>query len=460
MAKKKSYDAYLRQQIGDLIDQLKLSPLDKQALKERWLDQMIWADQKASECRRLYYWLRLTAVIGGVILPALVGISVQLGPENRFFQVWFPPLTFALSQVIAVSVAVEEFCKFGDRWRDYRKMAEDLKSEGWQYLQSSGPYEVSGEYEPDSAHERYFAQFTYRIESIIRNDVQSYITNLIQHQAQQEAENQRILSQAQAVSEKTDLIAKLAPASLPEYSSPAGLDRPGANPGGVPGYPTSGGYGGYPTAGIPPASYTPGWGNPTPGVAENPGTPAYPPQTLPPQATYPSTGNGLTELAQLRSVALAPAAAAALPTPVPAALGLAPPEAPTTDLNARILAAALKLRGLSTADGPDGGRNACAWTLNKVLNEAGIPPLGSNPHYVPSLVEALKAGRGQFIPPQEARAGDLVVACGEEHIGIGLEDGCQRVLSNSSSRAAFVWESDRNYQNSYGGASTIYRLLY
>lgn len=245
MAKKKSYDAYLRQQMEDLIDQLQLPNLYKQSLKERWLDQMIWADKKAAQSRRSYYQLRLIAIVGGVILPALVGISVQLGQDSQFFRVWFPPLTFVLSQVIAVSVAIEEFCKFGDRWRDYRKMAEDLKSEGWQYLQSSGPYEygshpVSGPVQTyterstslDAAsvnglvdslgslqsngrqkhqvtHLQTYAQFANRVESIIKNDVQSYISDLLQQQAKQDAEAQKVLAQAQSASSNQTLIAQL-----------------------------------------------------------------------------------------------------------------------------------------------------------------------------------------------------------------------------------------------------------
>jgi hypothetical protein len=131
----------------------------------------------------------------------------------------------------------------------------------------------------------------------------------------------------------------------------------------------------------------------------------------------------------------------------------------TTTLNQALLSAALNLRGMSTAEGPDGGNNACAWSINRVFQKAGIPALGENPNYVPSLVDALQGGRGQEVSRTEAMPGDLVVAYGEAHIGVGLDEGCQTVLSNSSSRARFSWESSTDFDDYYGGSSTIYRLV-
>ena len=541
MPKKKSYDAYVRQQMGDLIDQLQLSSLEKQSLKERWLDQMIWADKKAAQSRRAYYRLRLTTVVGGVLLPALVGISLQLGQNNKFFRVWFPPLTFALSQVIAVSVAIEEFCKFGDRWRDYRKMAEELKSEGWHYLQSSGSYEVSEPLEQSLAHERYFAQFSSRVESIIKNDVESYISNLKQHQAKQDAETQRILAQAQAVGSRKNLneqtfseplqgaVPALYPStnnsapsngayaatpsdqpspSDPYFTTPinnlSGQMNPneqtfseplqGAEPALYPSaYNTAQSNTDYSTTPYQPSPAnepylrapisTPGNGQPPQALpAPHPSTyntapsngdystyGATPNQPLPANEPYlrapiSTPGNG-----QPPQIA-PPAAIASTPTPPPTPPPVTPPQMPpsapqpapvqaATDLNATILAAALKLKGMSTSEGPDGGRNACAWTVNRVLHEANIPALGDNPKYVPAVLEALKSGRGQLVAPHAAKAGDLVIAAGEYHIGISLDDGCQTVLSNSSSRARFCWESNVDYDGYYGGSSTIYRLL-
>jgi peptidoglycan hydrolase-like protein with peptidoglycan-binding domain len=149
-------------------------------------------------------------------------------------------------------------------------------------------------------------------------------------------------------------------------------------------------------------------------------------------------------------------------TPVAQTLQTAVAPTPQTlvaQLNQAILKAALSLKGMDTSGGPDGGNNACAWSLNRVLQTAGIPALGENPNYVPSLLDALIGGRGKQVSKDEALAGDIVIACGEAHVGVALDDGCNTVLSNSSSRARFVWESDTDFDGYYGGSSTIYRLI-
>jgi len=130
---------------------------------------------------------------------------------------------------------------------------------------------------------------------------------------------------------------------------------------------------------------------------------------------------------------------------------------PAAPVNQRVLQAAEALRGMSTRNGPGGGNVACAFAVNKVLARAGLPTLGANPNYVPSLEDSLRSGRGRQVSPSEARPGDIVVSPGQAHVGIYLGEG--RVLSNSSSRAAFRWESGLNFDGYYGsGQSRIYRL--
>ncbi|MGB3238735.1 MAG: DUF4231 domain-containing protein [Geitlerinemataceae cyanobacterium] len=212
MAKKKTYEQYLREELGSLVEQLQLPPLYQQSLKQRWIDQVVWADKKAGQCRTWHYRLRLTTIIGGVILPALVGLNMQL-KDN--LPDWFPYVPFFMSQVIAVSAALEEFHRYGDRWRDYRKMAEDLKGEGWQYLQ------LTGSYENLLHHMEGYATFASRVESVIQNDVKNYVAALQQQQTQENEQIKQILKSANAVAEDEQLFARPEPPPPPQQLVPA-----------------------------------------------------------------------------------------------------------------------------------------------------------------------------------------------------------------------------------------------
>jgi hypothetical protein len=112
---------------------------------------------------------------------------------------------------------------------------------------------------------------------------------------------------------------------------------------------------------------------------------------------------------------------------------------------------------------PGGGNVACAWAVNRVLNQAGISTVGSNPNLVFSVRDALEAGRGQEIKARsQAQAGDLALALGsgnKQHIGICMNDGCTQVISNSSSRQSFTWKSDTDFGGYYGVPSKIYRVV-
>ncbi|NET38048.1 MAG: DUF4231 domain-containing protein, partial [Cyanothece sp. SIO1E1] len=185
MGGKTSYEDVLKQEMSDLIAQLELPELYQKAIKARWLDQVLWMDKKAGQCRILHYRLRLTTIIGGVILPALV--SLQFDPQGDGAAKnwrWFPYVTFALSQAVAISAAVEEFCRYGDRWRQYRETVENLKTEGWQYLQASGPYQKH------KTHVEGYPMFAMRVENIIKKDVQVYVTELAKEQEKKEEGNQ------------------------------------------------------------------------------------------------------------------------------------------------------------------------------------------------------------------------------------------------------------------------------
>lgn len=115
--------------------------------------------------------------------------------------------------------------------------------------------------------------------------------------------------------------------------------------------------------------------------------------------------------------------------------------------------------GHSTRDGPGGGVEACAWAVNNILTNSGLRKIGSNPNYVPSVVQALNGGRGRRVSKGEATAGDLAISCKEAHIGICMSSGCNAIYSNSSSQRCFCWDATYSYFTQYFGCEpALYRV--
>jgi hypothetical protein len=181
MAPKKSYRQQLKQEMGELIDRLDMSELQKRFMKSRWLDQVLWLEGKAEKSQKWYFRLRLMTIIGGVVIPALVSLNIN-DNRTRAYLGW---ATFGLSQLVAISAAVDEFFHYGDRWNQYRKTAEELKTEGWQFFQLSGPYKTA------ASHAQAYTVFANRIEQTIQQDVQAYSALLREKMQKQEEQEEQ-----------------------------------------------------------------------------------------------------------------------------------------------------------------------------------------------------------------------------------------------------------------------------
>jgi hypothetical protein len=137
-------------------------------------------EKKSGQCQRWYYILRLIAIIGAVIVPALVGINLT---EDQFAATSIQGATFGLSMIVAISVATEEFFHFGERWRHYRSTAERLKIEAWQFFQLAGPYQNFKD------HKEAYSSFATRTESIHQQEVDVYISQVVKEKKKEEAKN-------------------------------------------------------------------------------------------------------------------------------------------------------------------------------------------------------------------------------------------------------------------------------
>jgi SLOG in TRPM, prokaryote/Protein of unknown function (DUF4231) len=161
-----------------MIEALRLSELRRRFLRLRWLDELLWVEGRANYNRRRYFFWRLLTIVGGVIVPALV--TVNLNDAVGAPVTW---LTFVLSLLVAVSAAVEGFFRYGERWRHYRRTAELLKTEGWQFLQ------LTGHYRRHAAHALAYPLFASRVEHILQQDVDAYITTVAAEPADRQPGN-------------------------------------------------------------------------------------------------------------------------------------------------------------------------------------------------------------------------------------------------------------------------------
>lgn len=186
--KKNTYNDYLKQEMGELIEELDLSKLQKRFMKSRWLDQVLWLEGRATKSQTRHNKLRLITIIGGVLVPAVVSANSANISQQNFKQLlgW---TAFGLSQAVAISAAVEEFFHFGENYRRYRNTAENMKIQGWQFFQLTGPYKDA------KNHSEAYQTFASNVENIIQQDVEGYISQAVESDNEIKAATQAVMAQ-------------------------------------------------------------------------------------------------------------------------------------------------------------------------------------------------------------------------------------------------------------------------
>ena len=173
------YGDTLRRDLGSVVDGLpSLSDQQRHFLRSRWIDQVVWMERKAARARRWHYALRLVAVVGGVVTPALVGL--QLDERGRRA---VGLAAIALSVLVAAAVGIEGLLQLGGTWHHYRRTVEALKGEGWLFFQLSGPYR------DHPTHADAYRAFAERVEAILQPSVEGYLAEVSKvHRRQGEPE--------------------------------------------------------------------------------------------------------------------------------------------------------------------------------------------------------------------------------------------------------------------------------
>jgi len=136
----------------------------KSYFTKRFLEYLRWLEDGSASNLIVYYGLRIPAIVLAALVPALVALN--LGSTGRV-------ITVILGVIVAAATAVEHFLTSGQRWRHYRGSVELMKSEGWLYLELAGPYSNL------KSLEAAFPTFVGRVETLMRDEVNEYVTTIV-----------------------------------------------------------------------------------------------------------------------------------------------------------------------------------------------------------------------------------------------------------------------------------------
>jgi hypothetical protein len=150
-----------------LLEGLELSDGQRLYMRGRCLDQLVWMERAARRSQRRFYALSMATIVGGVVVPGLVGINVVGGA--RVAILW---TTFGISLVVGICAAILGFFRFGERWRHYRRTVEFMKSEVWRFSQLAGDYAAA------ESHSEAFPLFADRVERAFRDEAEVYVTEV------------------------------------------------------------------------------------------------------------------------------------------------------------------------------------------------------------------------------------------------------------------------------------------
>ncbi len=191
MARRQSADqAYVQQmqeRLGQIIDKLQLPELPNCLLKDRWLDQLIWMENRANRSRNQYYFWKLVAIVGGILIP----VTTTIGQGT--VMPWMSWVAAVLGVIVAIAVGVDGFFQYGERWRHYRVSSEQLKREWWDFVMLTG-----ANYSQAANREEALKTFARRVESIIERDIRLYMSTIATEQDKQEKAEEKASPQAAA----------------------------------------------------------------------------------------------------------------------------------------------------------------------------------------------------------------------------------------------------------------------
>lgn len=177
------------------LNQSELSPLQITIFQERFLKVLREFERRCMVFAVIFHSLRILVSIGSLIVPALLSIQYSdtsssntiQDPESFAYSIYWA--TWVISLLVTTSNGILTVFKIDKKYYFLHTTMEQLRSEGWQFLQLSGHY--SGFHTPnvEPSHQNQFVFFCHSIEKIKMKQVEEEYYKLIENHSNVETTN-------------------------------------------------------------------------------------------------------------------------------------------------------------------------------------------------------------------------------------------------------------------------------
>lgn len=171
------------------LEEANVMPEDKTIIRERFSNVVKEFEQRCVRLALFFHTSRFIVTVGSLIVPALLSIQyVDTGPTSNItdpdtfaYRIYWS--TWIISLFVSICNGVLSVFKIEKKYYFLHTTLEQLKSEGWQYLQLSGHY--SGFHTPNMAptHANQFVFFCHYVEKIKMKQVEEEYYKLLENHA-------------------------------------------------------------------------------------------------------------------------------------------------------------------------------------------------------------------------------------------------------------------------------------
>lgn len=160
------------------IEKTTLDDLRKLLFQQRFIQVLQTFERRCWRIDWFYHTLRILVSVGSLIVPALLSIQYSdtsttsnlQDPRSFAYEIYWA--TWVISLLVTTSNGIVSVFKIDKKYYYLHTAMEQLRSEGWQYLELSGRY--SGYHTPgiEPSHENQFVYFCHAVEKIKMHQVQ------------------------------------------------------------------------------------------------------------------------------------------------------------------------------------------------------------------------------------------------------------------------------------------------